>query len=814
MLLTKSNHSQTIPMKKHDEDAFYSISYLITQLCLYKNQYIPVFYGRFSDVIFPVTEKPNRRDETIEKPKEKFLTEKANFKTARLHPTAPKSRPNESHILNFEIIPSPKQYHQNQLITFAKESISKPCLKTRIPSKDLPMKTTYRKVFLTKSFFKKLQYGIENLSQNEYSSYDIKYKVIHRLVRLCSKMNLIESISESIRKCLCSNLYSQIFTTIESTQIRFAPKQLFFIYECSQFIIRHDFTEQDKFIIILCPIMISKTKLIIEQVLNSDNSPSHDDKGLARQALSYHLELLNYLSLTSIGRQEFLQSSISKIAIDILNTETLLTIACNNEEFFHANIRIILYTLLLLCNLAYEKTIFKLLKNSNLKYIKTLNEAKGSAIQFASNALSMILNEENIDEEYEPKKLKQAYFKHIQDNPPEPKHVNITDGETYNNENLHVKYTVLTQKVLDKLIDDIKHILENSDDLNDNDYKRVSQRLRACIKQNTSQVECLLQPVINCLMSQFYMNVFQNIELYKGKLPSSVISINRPLAFKCLFFMRDCPEFLIEHHYLENNDEDKVLMKMMLNNTKIIFEQHLSVITDEIEIHRPRRLSINGKAEGRIEALSYHIKLLNHFAMQRSFREEFNNQSIVENLIDVLQNNILLVQIEHLNIKTNEFIRQSLYLLNNLILVKQIMELMKKKNVILTCLKLSFINDKIIQFISQLIFISLDKNSSENLRDIPLLSKTYIEYIRKSTKVPKLSYHSVKLSCLIRNLNIIILQNELFRDAFVEEKNSISTIANCVCAYQEEDENSRLRRNKSLWITDKMKPDAEVLEKI
>ncbi|CAF1652026.1 unnamed protein product, partial [Adineta ricciae] len=429
MLLTKCNHLQSLSLKKHDEDALYSISYLIAQLCLHRNEHIPLFYGRFLDRIFPVTEKPNGRDDTFQfspREGETFLTDKPNLKTARLHPSAPKARPVTPIMINFEIMPEPKQRQPSKPVTLRKDPLVKPQPKTSELERDLPVKT-YQSIFLTKSFFEKLRCGIEDLSQNEYSPYHIKYKVIDRLVRLCSKMNLVDFIYESIIKCLCSKFYSQTFTTIESTQMCLTPKQLFFVYSCSRFIIRHELNQPDRLPKLLCPSMIAATKLIIDHAL-----PDHDDRGLARQTLSFHLELLNHLSSTTVGRRHFLQSSISNQMIRILNTEQLLTLACKTEVFFDANVRVIVHTLLLLCNLAYEKTIFTLLKGMNLKYTKVLDEAKDSAIQFAYNALESILSEDTIDEANEPQKLKQDYLKSLIDNLPEAKRITIIDyGRTY-----------------------------------------------------------------------------------------------------------------------------------------------------------------------------------------------------------------------------------------------------------------------------------------------------------------------------------------------------------------------------------------------
>ena len=147
------------------------------------------------------------------------------------------------------------------------------------------------------------------------------------------------------------------------------------------------------------------------------DSTKQNDKSIALQALSSHLELLNHLSLTSTGRRCFLQSSIFEQIMKILNTSWLIDDGCNSKEFFHANVRIITYSIMLLCNLAYEKTMFLLLKRIDIRDVeKNLKSAKDSGIKFAHNALSTILGEDNIDEDSEPLKLKQDYVEFVRDN--------------------------------------------------------------------------------------------------------------------------------------------------------------------------------------------------------------------------------------------------------------------------------------------------------------------------------------------------------------------------------------------------------------
>ena len=268
MLLTKSNHSKSIIMNKFEENAFNSISYFISQLCLHRNEAIESFYGKISDEVFPITQKPNVRDNTINisHHRERDLTGKPNIKVARLQPNAPKARPVQVERAKIDAIPRRKS-HSNRWIQCIGESvIQRPSFSTQLSSRNLPIKT-YQEIFLTSTFFDKLEQSINDLSQNEYSPYHVKYKVIDRLVRLCSKMNAVNSLHRSIIKCLCSKIYYQMFGTIEPGQLHLTPKQLFFTYRCPQFIIQHGNQYKDETLQTLCSVMIATTRRIIDQIL-------------------------------------------------------------------------------------------------------------------------------------------------------------------------------------------------------------------------------------------------------------------------------------------------------------------------------------------------------------------------------------------------------------------------------------------------------------------------------------------------------------------------------------------------------------------
>jgi hypothetical protein len=266
MLLTKSNHSKTIAMTEQENDCFYTTSYFIAQLCLYQNEPVELFYGKVSSEIFPVTEKPNPRDTNVhhinKKPDE--LMEKPNVKTARLPPTAPPARPIEQTQIDKAKVVRPKKFLTPIFSTTNETSVDIP--PTQSNQIELPTRK-YQDLFLTKIFFDQLVCAIEDLSRCEYSSYHIKYKVVDRLVRLCSKLNIVDVLLNPVMKCLLSKFYTDVFQTIELNQIQMTPKQLFFICNCPQFIIQHDFVQQEALVNLLSKPFIEATKLIFDKHL-------------------------------------------------------------------------------------------------------------------------------------------------------------------------------------------------------------------------------------------------------------------------------------------------------------------------------------------------------------------------------------------------------------------------------------------------------------------------------------------------------------------------------------------------------------------
>lgn len=122
------------------------------------------------------------------------------------------------------------------------------------------------------------------------------------------------------------------------------------------------------------------------------------------------------------SKQYFLKSSTIFQLLLILKQDELIKSAQNNKYLFNTDVGIIAYSLLLLCNLAYEKTILLKLKHTNLKEIcMQLKYASDDTIMFASKMLITILNEDEVNENHEPMKLKEAYIKFLDNITNEPK---------------------------------------------------------------------------------------------------------------------------------------------------------------------------------------------------------------------------------------------------------------------------------------------------------------------------------------------------------------------------------------------------------
>ncbi len=307
-----------------------------------------------------------------------------------------------------------------------------------------------------------------------------------------------------------------------------------------------------------------------------------------------------------------------------------------------------------------------------------------------------------------------------------------------------VKYRFVTESFLEKLIRDIKDIYTNAYQPNASKYKDVMRRVRVCSKQETNEVESLLDSIVACLMSRHYIDVYQEMDLSQSKGGSRMPQNSRSLASKQLFFMRECPEFLMRHDYKRQNEIRPSLCKKMLLNTSIIFQEHLPFIIGNE--------NIDDKKNARIEALQFHIKILNHLAIIPLTRKEFLNTSIINQILLILEDEMLINNLGRIDNEKIRMVGQCLTLLYNLAFDNQILSILTTNNGRSICYKLRLVDDKIIQFTSQTLRVMFDSKTVDDLVNPHSLTKTYIEYIDRTVKEPRQPYQGVKLNCILKNL--------------------------------------------------------------
>jgi len=184
---------------------------------------------------------------------------------------------------------------------------------------------SYEKIFFTELFIKKFVRILENdIAINDYKPWDIKYKVIDRLLRLFIKLNDIDhkSILDSVVKCIESDIYINLYKTIDLRQPILSPKQSFFIYQCPKFICLHSYKRQDEISYSLFKSIIKYSPDIFEKHLpvalymeDDQEEEEEEERGAKNQAIAWYIELFNHFALTPATREFFIKSKFKCISV-------------------------------------------------------------------------------------------------------------------------------------------------------------------------------------------------------------------------------------------------------------------------------------------------------------------------------------------------------------------------------------------------------------------------------------------------------------------------------------------------------------------
>ncbi|CAF3767804.1 unnamed protein product [Rotaria sordida] len=299
-------------------------------------------------------------------------------------------------------------------------------------------------------------------------------------------------------------------------------------------------------------------------------------------------------------------------------------------------------------------------------------------------------------------------------------------------------------------------------------YKVTHSLLRLCIELNEIDHSLLIDPIIQCLNSNFYFNTFKTIDLRQA--------IFNP---KQLFFICECPEFIIQRCLKQQDQLSNLLCLPMLEYSRDILRQHLPVSLEGEDLENI--VCIRG---AKIQAISLHIKLLNHFALTPTTRKYFigKNRRIIDQMVMILSQPSLIDSVTHNHQLFHAdvgMVSYAITLLYNLIFEKKIFFRLKENETILdACYRLQKANDQTIKFGSYTLSAILKQKDIDEINNPSKTAQTYLFYIENMIDEPSRIYHGVKLNGVLTNLEIIV-QNDQIKEEIANDDQGIQLIAKC-----------------------------------
>ncbi|CAF1193601.1 unnamed protein product [Adineta steineri] len=114
----------------------------------------------------------------------------------------------------------------------------------------------------------------------------------------------------------------------------------------------------------------------------------------------------------------------------------------------------------------------------------------------------------------------------------------------------------------------------------------------------------LYDSIVQCLSSHLYLNVFETIDFQQSRINP-----------KQYFLLYQCPQFIQVHSHQHLNEISNSSCQLLLENTSKIFQQHLLLFSLEDKVEN---------RQGKVQAISWHIELLNHLALTPTTRKYFS----------------------------------------------------------------------------------------------------------------------------------------------------------------------------------------------
>jgi len=128
-------------------------------------------------------------------------------------------------------------------------------------------------------------------------------------------------------------------------------------------------------------------------------------------------------------------------------------------------------------------------------------------------------------------------------------------------------------------------------------YKVIDRLLRVFMKLSDIDHTLILDPVITCVQSKIYIEIYKTIDL---RLPL--------LSPKQILFIYQCPKFIRLCSYKQQEEISQKLSRSMIQFSSDIFQKQLPIIS---------------RGDAKIQAVAWYVELLNHFALTPKTRVFF-----------------------------------------------------------------------------------------------------------------------------------------------------------------------------------------------
>ncbi|CAF4513016.1 unnamed protein product [Rotaria socialis] len=296
-------------------------------------------------------------------------------------------------------------------------------------------------------------------------------------------------------------------------------------------------------------------------------------------------------------------------------------------------------------------------------------------------------------------------------------------------------------------------------------YKVAHRLLHLCTELDNIDHNVLIDPIIECLKSNFYLDTFKTVDLRQPNYNP-----------KQLFFISECAEFLSRRCWKRRTDISKMLCAPMLEFSRDIFKQHLPILLEGENLDSNNEYLMKG---AKIQAVILHIKLLNYFALEPTARKYFYRESVYANQ-----------QLFHADVG---LVSYAITLLYNLVFEKKIFYLLRQDmRVLNACSELERAKDLTIQFGSQTLLAILNQKEIDQINNPSEIVQNYLHYIENMIDEPEHTYHGVRLNGVLTNLEscrrVVIVQNDEVKEEITNDDRGIPVLARCVYDKRQEDE--------------------------